>query len=55
MATNILLSGHPQVIKLVQSTPNKNLSGIVGATNSGNIKVCIAFGQLNQVDVFYYY
>lgn len=40
--------GHPQVIKVVQSTPNKNLTGIVGTTTSG-IKVFKAPGQESQV------
>ncbi|KAK0180046.1 hypothetical protein PV327_005729 [Microctonus hyperodae] len=41
-------NGHPQVIKVVQSTPNKNLTGIVGTTTSG-IKVFKAPGQESQI------
>ncbi|XP_016839563.1 transcription factor Dp-1 isoform X2 [Nasonia vitripennis] len=41
-------NGHPQVIKVVQSTPNKALSGIVGTTNA-NLKVFKAPGQEPQV------
>ncbi|XP_012283649.1 transcription factor Dp-1 isoform X5 [Orussus abietinus] len=41
-------NGHPQVIKVVQSTPNKTLSGIVG-TNTGGLKVYKAPGQDSQV------
>ncbi|XP_008547325.1 transcription factor Dp-1 [Microplitis demolitor] len=42
--------GHPQFIKVVQSTPNKGaLSGIVGATNTSGIKVFKAPGQDSQV------
>ncbi|KAJ8681481.1 hypothetical protein QAD02_017268 [Eretmocerus hayati] len=39
------IRGHPQVIKVVQSTPNKALSGIVGTASPGNIKVFKTPGQ----------
>ncbi|XP_011500591.1 PREDICTED: transcription factor Dp-1 isoform X2 [Ceratosolen solmsi marchali] len=42
-------NGHPQVIKVVQSTPNKALSGIVGTTNTGNLKVFKTPGQESPV------
>ncbi|KAL2734136.1 transcription factor Dp-1 isoform X1 [Vespula squamosa] len=32
-------NGHPQVIKVVQSTPNKSLSGIISTANTGSFKV----------------
>lgn len=42
-------NGHPQVIKVVQSTPNKALSGIVSTTNAGGLKVFKASNQEPQV------
>ncbi|XP_033227091.1 transcription factor Dp-1 [Belonocnema kinseyi] len=42
-------NGHPQVIKVVQSTPNKSLSSIVGTTNTGSLKVFKAPGQESRV------
>ncbi|XP_025074414.1 LOW QUALITY PROTEIN: transcription factor Dp-1 [Pogonomyrmex barbatus] len=42
-------NGHPQVIKVVQSTPNKALSGIVSTTNAGGLKVFKAPNQESQV------
>ncbi|XP_024872999.1 transcription factor Dp-1 isoform X1 [Temnothorax curvispinosus] len=42
-------NGHPQVIKVVQSTPNKALSGIVSTTNAGGLKVFKAPNQETQV------
>ncbi|XP_043275028.1 transcription factor Dp-1 [Venturia canescens] len=41
--------GHPQVIKVVQSTPNKTLSNIVGTTNASGLKVFKTPGQESQV------
>ncbi|XP_044014890.1 transcription factor Dp-1 isoform X2 [Aphidius gifuensis] len=38
-------NGCPQVIKVVQSTPNKNISSIMGTTNSGGIKILKTSGQ----------
>lgn len=43
------IAGHPQVIKVVQSTPNKALSGIVSTTNAGGLKVFKAPNQESQV------
>ncbi|XP_034949182.1 transcription factor Dp-1 isoform X2 [Chelonus insularis] len=43
------VNGHPQVIKVVQSTPNKTLSGIVGTSNTSGIKIFKAPGQESQV------
>jgi len=37
------------VIKVVQSTPNKALSGIVNTTNAGGLKVFKAPNQESQV------
>jgi len=37
------------VIKVVQSTPNKALSGIVSTTNAGGLKVFKAPNQESQV------
>ncbi|EFN88707.1 Transcription factor Dp-1 [Harpegnathos saltator] len=42
-------NGQPQVIKVVQSTPNKALSGIVSTTNAGGLKVFKAPNQESQV------
>ncbi|CAD6222195.1 GSCOCG00000805001-RA-CDS [Cotesia congregata] len=43
-------NGHPQFIKVVQSTPNKGaLTSIVGATNTSGIKVFKTPGQDPQV------
>ncbi|XP_014483848.1 PREDICTED: transcription factor Dp-1 isoform X1 [Dinoponera quadriceps] len=42
-------NGQPQVIKVVQSTPNKALSGIVSTTNAGGLKVFKAPNQDSQV------
>lgn len=43
------IAGHPQVIKVVQSTPTKALSGIVSTTNAGGLKVFKAPNQETQV------
>lgn len=43
------ITGQPQVIKVVQSTPNKALSGIVSTTNTGGLKVFKAPNQDSQV------
>lgn len=43
------ITGQPQVIKVVQSTPNKALSGIVSTTNAGGLKVFKAPNQDSQV------
>lgn len=45
----LFIAGHPQVIKVVQSTPNKALSGIVSTTNAGGLKVFKAPNQESQV------
>lgn len=45
---NIIL-GHPQVIKVVQSTANKALGGIVSTTNAGGLKVFKTPSQESQV------
>ncbi|XP_011304442.1 transcription factor Dp-1 isoform X3 [Fopius arisanus] len=42
-------NGQTQVIKVVQSTPNKTLSNMMGATNAGGIKVFKTPGQESQV------
>ncbi|XP_051159646.1 transcription factor Dp-1 [Leptopilina boulardi] len=42
-------NGHPQVIKVVQSTPNKPLSNFVGTTNTGSLKVFKTPGQESRV------
>ncbi|XP_015607811.1 transcription factor Dp-1 [Cephus cinctus] len=42
-------NGHPQVIKVVQSTPNKTLGGLVGTTNTSNLKVFKSPGQDSQI------
>lgn len=39
------------MIKVVQSTPNKALSGIVSTTNAGGLKVFKAPNQESQVPV----
>lgn len=41
--------GHPQVIKVVQSTANKTLGGIVSTTNAGGLKVFKTPSQESQV------
>ncbi|XP_072767838.1 transcription factor Dp-1 isoform X2 [Anoplolepis gracilipes] len=41
--------GHPQVIKVVQSTPNKTLGSIVSTTNAGGLKVFKTPNQETQV------
>ncbi|XP_063972234.1 transcription factor Dp-1 isoform X2 [Diachasmimorpha longicaudata] len=43
------VNGQAQVIKVVQSTPNKTLSNMMGTTNAGGIKVFKAPGQESQV------
>lgn len=45
----ITISGHPQVIKVVQSTANKALGGIVSTTNAGGLKVFKTPSQESQV------
>ncbi|XP_015113951.1 transcription factor Dp-1 [Diachasma alloeum] len=42
-------NGQTQVIKVVQSTPNKTLSNMIGATNTGGIKVFKTPGQESQI------
>ncbi|XP_058791444.1 transcription factor Dp-1 isoform X2 [Phymastichus coffea] len=42
-------NGHPQVIKVYQSTPNKTISGIVGAASPANVKLIKTSGQEAQV------
>ncbi|XP_072767837.1 transcription factor Dp-1 isoform X1 [Anoplolepis gracilipes] len=42
-------NGHPQVIKVVQSTPNKTLGSIVSTTNAGGLKVFKTPNQETQV------
>ncbi|XP_025267455.1 transcription factor Dp-1 isoform X1 [Camponotus floridanus] len=42
-------NGHPQVIKVVQSTPNKTLGSIVSTTNAGGLKVFKTPNQESQV------
>ncbi|XP_015522402.1 transcription factor Dp-1 isoform X2 [Neodiprion lecontei] len=42
-------NGQPQVIKVVPSTPNKALTGLVSTTNSGSLKVFKTPGQDTQV------
>ncbi|XP_020299179.1 transcription factor Dp-1 isoform X2 [Pseudomyrmex gracilis] len=42
-------NGHQQLIKLVQSAPNKALGGIVSTTNTGGLKVFKAPNQEAQV------
>ncbi|CAK9800290.1 Transcription factor Dp-1 [Anthophora quadrimaculata] len=42
-------NGHPQVIKVVQSTANKTLGGIVSTTNAGGLKVFKTPSQESQV------
>ncbi|XP_003393305.1 transcription factor Dp-1 [Bombus vosnesenskii] len=42
-------NGHPQVIKVVQSTANKALGGIVSTTNAGGLKVFKTPSQESQV------
>lgn len=45
----LLFLGHPQVIKVVQSTANKALGGIVSTTNAGGLKVFKTPSQESQV------
>lgn len=44
-----IVLGHPQVIKVVQSTANKALGGIVSTTNAGGLKVFKTPSQESQV------